>query len=275
MKQHYYRHIKDLTRFVGLSDNGLRLYEREGIIHPRHNEQSGYREVSMEDGKLLSAGMTLSKCGFSIRETADMLNRKTLGQQADLLEQRSRKMNDELLFRMYANRYLDELVSLMRRYESNPAACRILPGRLLYFLPVHDENMINREGSEDSAQWARQKPFSTGAVFLTKERLLTGRGGELNGPSMWDEQVRYTGVPICNAFLLGKSMHYVQGFVLSDNANPLTSDSYAHVLEYLEKKKLEVCGDSFARTLTCERYGDGWHCLYELWIPVSGGAAEH
>lgn len=274
MKQQYYRHIKDIAHLAGLSDNGLRLYEREGIIHLKHNEQSGYREFSVADSKLLSTGMTMSKFGFSLRETADMLNRKTLGQQVDLLEQRSREMNDELFFWMYVSRYLDERVSLMRRYESNPIACRIMPGRPLFFLPIHDENLKKLKGSEDSANWAKQKPFSTCTALLSEERFLTGNGGEMSGTSMWSEQVRYTGVPIRHAMLLGKNMHYVQGFVLTDNANPLMPDSYAHVLNYLEKNGLEVCGDSFARTLTCEKSGNGWNCLDEIWVPVSGGAAE-
>ncbi len=269
MKQYVYRHPKDLARQIGLSDNGLRLYEKAGIIHPAYNPENGYRELKLRDGQLLSTGLTFSRCGFSIRETADILNEKTFSEQAELMAQRSRERTDELIYQLRAVRCMEERSALLRQYEAAPQFCRECTIRPLYILPVQDQDMTSLAGEPDSSWWATNcKPFSIGAFLIGQERFQTGEGGVILGPSLWEE-VGYTGAPVSRAIKIGgETVNYVQAFACYDLDDPLPRSSYEHVLHYLDERGLWACGDAFARCLACQRRGEDWDCLCEIYVPV-------
>lgn len=272
MKRYTYKHTKDLTRRIGLSDNGLRLYEKAGIIHPTYNEQNGYRELKLRDAQLLSTGLTFSRCCFSIRETAEMINKKNIMEQAELMEQRSREKTDELIYQLRAAQCMAERAAQLQRYTAAPYFCRQLTIRPLYILPVHDQDMAALPGEPDSAWWATNcKPFSIGAYIIDEKRFRTGDGGMIIGASLWEEEVRYTGAPVNRAIKVGEeTVHYVQAFSCYDLNDPLPKSSYEHVLQYLDNHGLMICSDVFTRALTCERQGGSWHCLCEIYVPIKG-----
>lgn len=42
--------VSDLHNWLGLSENGIRLYENEGIISPKRNSANRYRTLNISDG---------------------------------------------------------------------------------------------------------------------------------------------------------------------------------------------------------------------------------
>lgn len=270
MKRYIYKHTKDLARRIGLSDNGLRLYEKAGVIHPTYNEQNGYRELKLRDALLLSTGLAFTRCGFSIRETAEILNEKTIPQQAKLMEEHSREKINEIIYQLRAAQCMAERAASLHRYEADPCFCRQFTIRPLYILPVHDQDMMTLSGEPDSPWWAtRCKPFSIGAFLIHADRFQTGEGSMIIGPSLWEEEVGYTGAPVHRAIKTGiETSHYVQAFVCCDLDNPLSKSSYEHVLHYLNHHHLTVCGDVFARVLTCGRNHASWDGLCEIYVPI-------
>ena len=45
--------IKQVEKLTGISSQNIRFYEKSGLIHPKRNEESGYREYNEEDIRLL------------------------------------------------------------------------------------------------------------------------------------------------------------------------------------------------------------------------------
>ena len=42
-KKEPFSKVSDLQHWLGMSENGIRLYEKEGIITPGRNKENGYR----------------------------------------------------------------------------------------------------------------------------------------------------------------------------------------------------------------------------------------
>lgn len=45
--------IKQVEKLTGISSQNIRFYEKSGLIHPKRNEENGYREYNEEDVRLL------------------------------------------------------------------------------------------------------------------------------------------------------------------------------------------------------------------------------
>ena len=44
-KKEPFSKVSDLQHWLGMSENGIRLYEKEGIITPGRNKENGYRQL--------------------------------------------------------------------------------------------------------------------------------------------------------------------------------------------------------------------------------------
>lgn len=271
MQKFVFEKVKSLQEWLGLSDNGLRLYEKEGVIHPKINEANGYREMSITEGTLMSIGLVFTKYGITIRETAELM-RMDIGQQTQYLEEVGRRTKQELLNKYFIMDYLSEQLTLLREYTANPLSCRVTSSKQAFFLPMHDSNLAALAGRPDSAQWAKNKPFSTGAMVIPLAENTGGQKEEvyhLIGPAMWASDAERLRVPLKSAMCLGaESMQCVQAFVMTEIHFFGERASYNHICRFMKEQNLKICGNSLLRTITCEKRGGHSYQCTEIRIPV-------
>lgn len=58
--------IGEVAKETGISISNIRFYEKKGLLNPRRQEESGYREYDEEDVRQLKEIMLLRKLGISI-----------------------------------------------------------------------------------------------------------------------------------------------------------------------------------------------------------------
>ena len=68
-----YNGLKELRDSLGLSENGLRLYEREGLMRCWRKEANNYRFTTLSEGIRLCGSYSLVRTGFSISEVRDLI----------------------------------------------------------------------------------------------------------------------------------------------------------------------------------------------------------
>lgn len=66
--------INDVESIVGLSKKSIRYYEEHNLIHPKRNNENGYRIYDEEDIKTLKTIKFLRELGVSIKELEELLN---------------------------------------------------------------------------------------------------------------------------------------------------------------------------------------------------------
>lgn len=66
--------IGKIAKMTGLSDSGIRFYEKAGIINPAPQENSNYREYSLQEVSVLMGCKWYRSCGFSLEETLQLIN---------------------------------------------------------------------------------------------------------------------------------------------------------------------------------------------------------
>ena len=65
--------IAEVSQLVGLAPETIRYYERNGIIRPFRNEQTGYRYYTLRDICILGKAQSYLQCGYSLKEAREMI----------------------------------------------------------------------------------------------------------------------------------------------------------------------------------------------------------
>ncbi len=90
MKDTHYRYsTKEISRFYGLTGKGLAFYEEKGIISPQRKENGKYRIFTLSDCYSLYQSKLYANCGFTLNETAKLLQEKTFDEALTLINKQT------------------------------------------------------------------------------------------------------------------------------------------------------------------------------------------
>lgn len=267
-----FKHVKSIPESLGLSTSGFKLYEKAGIIKPAFNPENGYRELELEDGILMLMGLIYTKYGLTLKETAHMLHSTSLEKQLEALEKQYALINKEIVFKLHVQETLAEQLLLLREFNCDPLACRIVTLDPIYYMPIHDHEMrrLFKEMTH-SAKWAKGAPFVAGTRSISLEDW-NNHNEKLNidhGMSVFSKYMPYLNLPLEYAQIFSEQNScHVQGFVCCELKDIHKRDNYKHIEAYIEKRSLIVCGDILCRMITYEnRDGSSMNCAV-VWFPI-------
>lgn len=259
--------VSDLQHWLGMSENGLRLYEKEGIISPERNEENGYRQLNISDGDKMFQGRIYTGYGLSLKQTANLLQTADFKMQYLNLEQLEIRLQEEILLANYKAHYLNLHIKLLRKFMDNPHDVQIVPSPQLVFLPVHDQVQNKANGENDCAGWLSKVPFVRSAVMMKLES--TSYPTVWFGPVTEQETAQQLGLPLKNAVIFSdESPQYSMGFAVHGINDFLTEDKYRHLLTFAEKQGYECFGTLLSRHLMLEKQGEEWLYYDQIWIPA-------
>lgn len=119
--------IGEVTKFLGITADTLRYYEKEGIVTPCRNPENGYREYSFEDIFLLSDVMFYRSVDMSLEEIRGICSGKNLRETQRLIHEKKEIMkrrleeSRKLLIRMEGWEEMhEEAMRFLGKYDIRP-----------------------------------------------------------------------------------------------------------------------------------------------------------
>lgn len=263
----------EISMFYSLTGKGLSFYEDKGIISPRRIDNGKYREFSLTDCYHLYASKFFSNCGFSLRETADLIQHKNLSDAENALHQKTHALRKKILYEERVLTHierilhvLDELPSLVDQFQvvTSPAFFRLFVRR--YDLP-HEST---REDSQEFAHWNADIPINVASLEYSLEELLScgerlsaGIGNIISADDF--DALGYRKSDRV-AFLPSRLCVYT---VIHGSPETLyRPDRLLPCLGYLEEQGLRLSGNPFTRMLLVTNTPDGPIRYDEAWFPV-------
>lgn len=167
----------DMEKIFGLSPNGIRLYEKYGILRVARKAGSRYRLYDPEALQAMGCGVQLRRYGFSMGETARLLGAAEDEEQLRALEARGRAIDREIEGLAQARKSLTIQVRRIRQAHQLLDQCAVEEKPAMYFLGVlRGQEPIEPEAGEMLGQWVkRYAPHLSTAMlldgpYLTRER---------------------------------------------------------------------------------------------------------
>lgn len=131
--------IGQMARMNGISEQTLRLYDREGLFSPIHRDtETGYRYYDIRQSAQLDMIQRMKTLGMSLKEIKTQLHHFDLSQFKKLLEKNLKVLECQELELMYQRRAIERTLESYEWYESAPPDGTIvleyIPKRLIYMI---------------------------------------------------------------------------------------------------------------------------------------------
>ena len=168
--------IQDYSKGMDLSPEGLRYYERKGIIHPQRDPDSGYRYYGFSDTLAISTCRKMRSWGYTLDEASDLLKDQSFEEQKRSLKEHERSLEKELERQKLILERLKEsetVISDSLDHLEIPQET-VIPD--LFFLPtrIEEETIRNSDLLKQINSWNRLQPFPSVVLLNDGKQIVTG-----------------------------------------------------------------------------------------------------
>ena len=260
-----------VAKWMGLSDEGIRLYERYELIHPEKDEQNKYRAFDVMDVTMLLYGMVYRESGFSLKEAQQLANHCTLGEVQDAYLNKAKQRRMELERELLRLERVEEIAQEIEEASSQYGICRIEERPALYRLEFMDRGAMVEEVDKQKRANYWMKNYLPFVMLSTRYYARTIGNlreniGAVSGFGVYakyadilgikeDEHVRYY-PPV-------RAVHTI----LSAN-NEMLNPDYTDALRFIEDNGLKIGGDPIGFGIANLHFNKTFDRYYHIWIPV-------
>lgn len=270
--------IGKISDLLGISAESIRYYEREGIIHPRKDADSGYRTFSAWDLHVLLRMRMLRKYGYSLSETSEVFQDEDFGNIIDGYHHKQQEIEEQIRHLNHIHEQLKYDKRTLLDAVQNFNKFRIVYSPAMVFIDVQRSYDIIDDKVSLYRKWIDRIPYAASggmfdypilpqgelrygllvAIRNVGEELLERIKGE-NAEGFRSEEVY---IP---------SQKCVSTYFTSGSDKELCLDMFQPTFEFMEKMGLKVSGTPFARMCHMCKCGDSeYTSWYQGWVPFEG-----
>lgn len=260
-----------VSRLFGLSDEGLRMYERYGVLNPDKDTENGYRNYTVMDMVTLLYSRMYRQCGFTLAETSHLINEAQIPEIERALEQKAEELEYLLSIQQRRVRMLRENCHLMAVAEKNLGLCVQAKRPAMYRFEIFEDNQVldTFQVERQLPKWVDLAPLTFLSSRYVGNSISLGRSRDsvcISGPGVLAGDAELLGIEESDCVRYYPEADCVMSFVLSDS-DALKADM-DHMLEYLSLHGLEMDGDVLTRAIVSTHHNREFKRYLQLWMPV-------
>lgn len=135
--------VGKVSMLFGLSLNGLKMYEKKGIVQPQRKSGSGYRDYSYEDIMLLFGAKKCRSFGYSVKDTLDFEQQGDLEGVSKMLDEQERELRRGIVLMDMKLGAIAEMKSLLINISDKLDICGVET------FPAFYRTEFSRDGAMD------------------------------------------------------------------------------------------------------------------------------
>lgn len=113
--------IGQMARINHVSQQALRHYDREGLLHPAQvDEATGYRYYHINQSARLDMIQYMKSLGMSLRDIREQLTGKDPGRILEILQEKSKQIESQMQELQQQKRAVERTMDSLRRYKTAP-----------------------------------------------------------------------------------------------------------------------------------------------------------
>lgn len=267
--------IGEVSRLPGISSEGLRLYKRNGVISSEKDSDNGYRYYRHLDISALIRSRTYRNYGFSMKETAQLLNMADLEQVEQMYRKREEELGQEISLLEQKLRYLRQMEDLIAGAEKNLNQCVTEESPGMYRFEFMDQHRIilDDQGKDRFSRWVEMVPFSFLSMRCPLKSLLKQENHIVSALGIMEEYASFLDIGVSEYITYYPPRMSIYTIVKEDRDRFDSVSCFNHVLRYAREQGLKPCGDSIARTFVSLNRKDNYVRYRQVWLPVTSAHA--
>ena len=260
-----------IAKWTGLSDEGIRLYERSGLLYPEKDQQNKYRSFDTMDLTMLLYGMVYRDSGFSLKQAGALANDCSLEEVHEAYclkyEERLREWEKE----RWRLERLKEMAADIEAAKTLLGKCEIATRPPLYRIEFIFEAKIegDTQKQEIVRTWMKNDlPFAMLSTRYFADTLKRPREkvDSCSGLGIYAKYADALGIEENEHVKYYPPVRAVHT-ILSAN-NEMLNPDYTKVLHYIEENHLRVCGDPLSFGIANLHFNKTFERYYHIWIPI-------
>ncbi|RHM98748.1 MerR family transcriptional regulator [Dielma fastidiosa] len=263
---------KEVSRYYDLTGKGLAFYEEKGIISPSRTDNHKYRVFTLADCYNLYHSKLYSNCGFTLKDTADILQHEHLNNTLQLVNSKAEEMRKNILKQERILYHLQRIADTLEKYN-NDNSYEIINSPDFYRLLVRDfdtPHIASPAQAAEFEEWNSIIPINTASLKIPKLALFSDipefNVGIGNIISKYDFDLFQ--FKMSESVELLPSRKCLHAIVKGNSEKINTTEWLKNVLEYVQNKNIKIIDDAYTSMLIVTNE-DNLKVRYdEIWIPI-------
>ncbi|MBP3700587.1 MAG: MerR family transcriptional regulator [Lachnospiraceae bacterium] len=265
--------IKKIARCFNMSDEGVRIYEKRGLVHPDVKDDSKIRTYDNMDFTMLLYSRVYKKCDFTLKEVEEIAKRDSIEDIQKRYEERIQRKQEELKNEERTLECMKDIEKGIRQISQLLGKCEVaeFPGlyRLEFMMRGSYLEQEEPELSRLVSLWTGFSPCTMISTRYDKEMILAG--GDVTeavsaGLGMYQKYAESFGVSENEYVCFCPPTKAVHTIMVADN-NKLIPDM-AYVSAYVKENGLIITGDAITIGIANTNFDTTFTRYFHLWLPI-------
>lgn len=262
--------IGEVAKLLGMSTEGVRYYEKCGIVTPKKQEGSTFRYYDVWDIHILVRAKTYRSLGFSLQEISNIINSNKCMNMSAFLTDKMKALEDDIIYNLNLIKRAGQIRAMYQEAHSMEYRYRIeyCPG--IYRINTQDEYTLIRETSVLSIahEWISKAPFVfTSGLFPKAELQRNGSNYNL-GFGIEEEYADYLHVKPDDYVRYYPPRLCVYTALPSDSETLLSTAQLSGALEYIHSEGLKLADNAFSMVFDFHMDDEVYRDVHRIWFPI-------
>jgi len=262
--------IGDIAKMLGISTEGLRYYEECGIITPKKRKGSTYRYYDTWDLHLLVSARSYRSLGFSLQETAEIINSNQPIDISGMLDAREKELEEAILLNLNLLKRSAQIRTMFQEYQSMDFRYRIENSPGFYSINIQDEYSLKNSLTSLalSHEWITKIPFVFSCIFLTKDTLEKGGNKFHVGLGIDEKFAQFLKIKEDDSISYFPPRRSVYTTLKSRSDVVFSSAHLSGAMDYIDTQGLKLADDAFLMVFNIHQANGFRKSAHCVWLPI-------
>lgn len=261
--------ISEVAKLLDLSSEAIRYYENKGIIKPVRDEETGYRYYGGWDIHMLIRARTYRQIGYSIDETADLINKCDNVDIISYLTNKREEIKKEIERSMHLLNYLEKEKENIMSSDEISGKYQLLLRPDIYRLEMQDGYVLHPDKKLRQAiyNWIEKIPYVFSSTLFSMDSVNGGADSFTVGLGIYKEHAELLGIEESEFVEFFPSTLCVLTGIQTKSSKNISPDLLLPAMDYMNNHSMVLTGDVITKSVLMRKVGEEYINWHQAWLP--------
>lgn len=260
--------ISKVAKVIGMSDEGVRNYEKVGIIKPEIDNDTGYRHFDIMDIVTLFSSKMFRNLGFDLKETSKIINDYEVHDIKSVLLNKENYLKEKIKIDNLIIKRLENINFLVDELQNKLYKCCIAKRPSMYRLEFLENGgvRLSKEKQRFIQEWVKLSPLSALSTRYPLETFPDYADKSISGLGILYEDAKLIDIKENEFIKFWPETKCAYSLVRCDNSR--LSIDFGFMFDYLCKYNLKHNGDVISRAIISTHQNREFNRYLQVWMPI-------
>ena len=261
--------ISEVAKLLDLSSEAIRYYETKGIIQPERDEETGYRYYGGWDIHMLIRARTYRQLGYTLDETADLLNKYDTIDIVSYLSKKREEIKKEIERSRHLLDYLDKEKENITNSDIITGLYQLVYRPEIYRLEIQEGYVLYPDKKLRQAiyEWIDKAPYVFSSTLFPLNSIYNGEENFTVGLGIYKEYAELLGIEESEYVKLFPSKLCILTGIQTKSSKNISPTLLQPAVKYMNSQGMIVTDDVITKSILMRKVGGEYINWHQAWLP--------